>query len=70
MTSTTKLFYMAELAEAAYANFTNFSESTLASTIKTALTAKDFSQTQATEFAANWQVVNHQPDTASGYSAK
>jgi len=30
---------------------------------------KGFSQTQAEEFIQKWEIVNHQPDTESGFSA-
>ncbi|MDP3744636.1 MAG: calcium-binding protein [Methylotenera sp.] len=63
-TNTTKLFQLAQLAEAAYANLisgANLIQELQGSGMK-------FSDTQAEEFAANWQVVSHQPDTTSGYS--
>jgi len=64
MTDTNKLFELAQLAEASYADFQKFSNDSFE-----ALKASDFSVTQATEFTQRWQVISHQPDTASGFSA-
>ena len=61
MTSTTKLFELAQLAEASYANFIN-------SNTNQALTDQNFSLAQATELVANWQVISQQPNTLGGYS--
>lgn len=56
----TNLFEKSQLAEAAYADF-----SVSAVSLKDALIADGFSETQAAEFAATWEVVDHLPDTAS-----
>ncbi|HFD81385.1 MAG TPA: hypothetical protein ENK05_13485, partial [Gammaproteobacteria bacterium] len=57
------------LSEASYANFQNKIDP---EDVKTALeTIPDggFSQVQAEDFVTHWKVANHQPDTASGFSA-
>ena len=58
------LFQQAQLAEAAYADF---SVSTIST--KQALINAKFSDAQATAFIATWQVIDHIPDTAAGFSA-
>ena len=69
MTQTTKLYELSQLAEASYANLhTGMASDQLIAQLQNSSFNMAFSQTQATEFAANWQVVSHQPDTASGYS--
>jgi hypothetical protein len=73
MTETTKLFELAQLAEASYAFLENVGDSKI--NLKNALVALDdngdykFSPTQAAEFADNWRVVSHQPNTASGFAS-
>jgi pimeloyl-ACP methyl ester carboxylesterase len=73
MSTITNLFQQALLAEAAYANFVNGSGVLLTNPddIITALTTGDgkFSPTQATEFVTHWRVVDHIPDTLTGFSA-
>ncbi|PHS26635.1 MAG: hypothetical protein COA83_02885 [Methylophaga sp.] len=75
---TKTLFEHALMAEAAYADFSKISNS---SDVKTALQRignkdgeaddpeKGFSPSQADYFIKHWQVVSHQPDTDSGFSA-
>jgi hypothetical protein len=65
-TNTNKLFELAQLAEAAYANL--IPGKSLINELQNADFNMKFSLVQATEFAANWQVVHHQSDTTSGYS--
>ena len=66
MTNTVQIFSLAQLAEASYAEFNLFSNNKAG--LVAALEASGFSATQASEFAKNWRVVHHQPDTASDYS--
>ncbi|MDD4925379.1 MAG: calcium-binding protein [Methylotenera sp.] len=63
MTNSNQLFELAQLAEASYAEFDKFSNDIIG-----ALKAKNFSKTQAEDFADNWAVVDHQPNTGNGYS--
>lgn len=77
MADTTKIFDMASLAEAAYATFVDGNGALLVSN-KVELIArlqdfqndgdKDFSKTQAEEFAKHYRVVGQRPNTPSGYS--
>ena len=77
MADTTQIFDMASLAEAAYATFVD-ENGVLLVTNKIQLIArlqdfqndgdKDFSKTQAEEFAKLYRVVSQRPNTASGYS--
>ncbi|MBT2997456.1 MAG: hypothetical protein KME56_12670 [Candidatus Thiodiazotropha sp. (ex Ctena orbiculata)] len=75
---------LAQIAEASYADFTparRTDGSYLEGDVQTALQRigndedepddpdKGFSLTQAREFTRRWEVVHHQPDTASGFSA-
>ena len=75
MSSIHNLFQQAELSEAAYANFVDSAGNLLTNPddIKAALQDAGnnmrFSSTQATAFVSQWRVVNHIPDTASGFSA-
>lgn len=72
MTESKFLFRRTQLAEAAYADFFDArtrSVLTNDNDVRDAVTAEDFSATQATDFTANWQVLHHQPDTSSGFSA-
>ena len=62
MSTIQDLFQQAQLAEAAYADFS-------APDTKKALTDSGFSVAQATAFVAEWSVVDHIPDTSSGFSA-
>lgn len=60
------------LAEAAYANLWNDRLNqviTADDDVKNALVTAGFSQTQAEEFIKHWEVIDHQPDTNSGFSA-
>ncbi|MCK6385955.1 MAG: hypothetical protein L6Q52_16690, partial [Rhodocyclaceae bacterium] len=67
MTSLASLFEQAQLAEAAYANLVP--GTTLLSELQNTENGMRFSLAQATAFVADWQVVDHIPDTASGFSA-
>lgn len=71
MSTIQDLFQQAQLAEAAYANFFDNSGNliTTNSGVSTALQNDGMSEEQATEFVKQWQVVSHQPDTSSGFSA-
>jgi Ca2+-binding RTX toxin-like protein len=71
MADTKKLFDMASLAEAAYADFNDSNGGVLIAEqdIVNRLKAKDWSETQAKEFAKHYRVVHQQPNTASGFSA-
>ena len=71
--NTENYFELAELAEASYANLWDSDTSqtiTNNADVILALTAKGFSESQATKFTTNWEVVagGHQPNTGSGYS--
>ena len=63
-----KLNEQALLAEAAYADFEDV---TTDGQVRTALTSESskFSSAQAEGFTKHWQVISHQPDTSSGFSA-
>ncbi len=68
---TLKLFELAQIAEASYASLQtaiNNKDELIARLIERDGIAYKFSPIQAAEFADNWKVVSHQPDTASGYS--
>ena len=67
MITTKNYFELAQLAEASYAKFNLFA----ADKTKDALIAEGFSDKQATDFLADWQLVAgaHQPNTASGFSS-
>ena len=69
--NTSDLFDLGQTAEAAYANFINSDGDllTLDDDVKAALKSLGFSETQATNFVAEWSVVAHQPNTESGFSA-
>ena len=72
MTTTTKMFELAQLAEASYALLEGTENNS--NLLKARLIAQngdnyDFSLTQATEFAAHWSVASHQANTGSGFSA-
>lgn len=67
MTSVASLFEQAQLAEAAYANLVP--GTTLLSELQNTDNGMHFSLTQATAFAAEWEVTDHIPDTVSGFSA-
>jgi hypothetical protein len=62
---------MAELAEASYALFVERKSdgSLISQDSKTALTGAGFSDSQADAFLDRWEVVHHQPDMDSGFSA-
>ncbi len=65
------LFQEAQLAEAAYADLWDATLNqpiTANDKVITALKAEGFSDTQATDFAAHWGVVDHLPNTTSGFS--
>lgn len=66
------LFDLAQLAEASYADFLDDATGqviTLDSRVVAALKAKDFSDRQATDLVADWAVITHQANTASGFSS-
>src|SRR5437868_7225609 len=58
-----EMFQQAQLAEASYARFQNFTDP------KDALLAAGMSNAQATALLSQWRVVNHTPNTATGFSA-
>ncbi|MEW8461595.1 MAG: hypothetical protein AB2653_14910, partial [Candidatus Thiodiazotropha endolucinida] len=63
------IYSKAQMAQAAYANLIGVEN---ANQLETALTDTNggvFSSTQAIEFARNWRVADHQPDSSSGFSA-
>lgn len=66
MSSIIDLFSQAQLAEAAYADFSNPLVEP-----RDALQQGDskFSPSQATTFVDNWEVIDHVPNTAFGFSA-
>jgi len=59
-------FQNAELSEASYSDFEGLTKT---EEIKAALILEGFSDAQAADFVTHWKVVNHQPDTLSGFSA-
>ena len=66
------LFEHAQLAEAAYANFwddRNNEVTTDPAKVQTALKDLGFSKKQAEEFTSHWEVISHQPNLNSGFSA-
>ena len=63
MSASQDLFQQAQLAEAAYADFSNPDV-----TVFQALLNEGMSDAQATDFLAHWQVVDHLPNTDSGFS--
>ncbi len=71
MTNTAKLFELGQLAEASYADFDGVTPSSSAGVVVGRLISgkSEFSNIQAKEFSLHWQVVSHQPDTISGFSA-
>jgi hypothetical protein len=64
MSAIQDLFRQAQLAEATYANFSAFVNNP-----RGALEEEGFSAAQTTEFLTHWRIVDHIPDTASGFSA-
>jgi|GEM_PF-2238746 len=56
------------LSDASYADFKGIDLSDK-DDIKTALTNSGFTSTQSDEFIKHWEVIDHQPDTSSGFSA-
>ena len=64
MSAIQSLFQQAQLAEAAYADFPAFPTS-----VTDALKGSGFSDTQAIAFVNEWNVVDHVPDTVTGFSA-
>ncbi len=73
MSTIQALFQQTQLAEAAYANFFDAAGNLVMTDaqLKTALTTADskFSPAQATAFVTDWEVADHVPDTAAGFSA-
>lgn len=66
MSLITDVFLQTQLAEAAYADFSNPSINP-EDTLQQGNSA--FSSAQAIAFVSNWEVIDHVPDTASGFSA-
>ncbi|WP_156521222.1 hypothetical protein [Halothiobacillus diazotrophicus] len=71
--NTSKFFELAELAEASYANLWDADKSQVIigkDDVIKALGKTGFSESQATEFTTNWEVVSggHLPNTGTGYS--
>ncbi|MHB1230875.1 MAG: hypothetical protein ACYCY3_11280 [Halothiobacillus sp.] len=65
--NTEEMFENAMLPEAAYADLAGVATQ---KALKDALTANDFSPTQAAKFVTQWRVVDHQPtNTSTGLSA-
>lgn len=72
-----KTMMMAELSEASYADFSVALQSDgsyLRSRVKNAITniggaGNGFSNTQASDFVSRWRVVDHLPNTITGFSA-
>lgn len=72
MSTIQELFQQAQLAEAAYANLWNIGTNSAITDrvlVKGELIAEKFSDAQATAFTDQWQVIDHIPDTAAGFSA-
>ncbi len=55
------------LADVSYADFKGIDLSDQ-DDIKTVLTDRGLTSTQSDEFIKHWDVINHQPDTSSGFS--
>ena len=66
---------MAVLSEASYGNFSNvysagfYDQQAVIDAITDKSDKNNFSATQAAEFVTHWRVVDHQPETTSGFSA-
>ncbi|NBI43870.1 hypothetical protein GVX76_10405 [[Haemophilus] felis] len=56
---------MALLAAASYANFTDIKDN---ESIKEALQVEKISTSQIQKFTGTYEIIAHQPNTASGYS--
>ncbi len=73
MSDPTKFSDMASLSEASYVLFDelnrNFSDKAVEDALKDSDLEGRFSATQAEEFVKHWQVVDHQGNTLSGFSA-
>ncbi len=76
MNFVSSLFEQAQLAEAAYANLVDNAGDLLTNTLDIEAALKNgsfnnmsFSTAQATEFVDQWRIIDHLPDTASGFSA-
>lgn len=76
MSTIQELFQQAQLAEAAYANLWNIDTNSaitdrelVKAALKDASNKMTFSEAQATAFVNQWQVIDHIPDTAAGFSA-
>ncbi len=71
MTATQNFFQQAQLAEAAYANFVAVGGGIITDRdgVIGALQIEGFSESQATAFVNDWEVIGHIPDTAAGFSA-
>ncbi|RLJ69168.1 hypothetical protein, partial [Sulfurisoma sediminicola] len=75
MSTIQDLFQQAQLAEAAYANLWDADLKQPISDNEKLIAAlrgpenKDFSDSQARAFVLDWQVIDHLPDTAAGFSA-
>jgi hypothetical protein len=76
MTAIQHTFQQAQLAEAAYANLWNAdndrpiaADDDVIAALQDDTNNMSFSDAQADAFVKTWQVVDHIPDTASGFSA-
>ena len=74
-TSATNLFDYAILSDATYGDFLNedsglpdYSQKNVARVLKL-VDGRGFSESQANDFSATWEVLSQQPNTASGFSA-
>ena len=75
-TSATNLFDYAILSDATYADFLSpppgglpdYSQENVARVLQL-ISGRGFSESQATDFSATWEVLSQQPNTASGFSA-
>ena len=72
MSVTTQYYDLASLAEASYILFDklpNFSPETVKDALQDRTKEGKFSATQAADFVSTWEVVSHQKNTESGFSA-
>jgi hypothetical protein len=67
-TSASDLSNYAILADACYVNF-NLSNLTQEAVKQALILQRSFSQTQASDFSATWEVIHQQPNTTNGFSA-
>lgn len=73
MSETSKLYDMASLAEASYVYFNKLNGDFSTNAVKDALQHPQFegrfTADQAADFVTQWEVISHQPNTGSGFSA-